>query len=208
MNSFQTNYPKLACTVRSLGVIIPVTLVGLTASQLGWLLLEYYTIWGAILTGVLFALILLKNVSDNIEAVARFLTPIVVINNFVITVGFWCLVYPYLYNEVTVFEGFLLHGIPLILTTTEWTLNHVTGRIRHIMFSICLFSVYFLLVNMPIALTVGEVYPNMNYKNAYTYLSIWICIMLFYFFGFGTILLKNRLMKKREKKLLDYGIEL
>mmetsp|Transcript_6131 Transcript_6131/g.9082 ORF Transcript_6131/g.9082 Transcript_6131/m.9082 type:complete len:229 (-) Transcript_6131:22-708(-) len=113
---------------------------------------------------------------------------------WVITLYYWCLIAG-LNGVGDIFADLTQHTLPMVLLIVDYSLNNILILRAHYFIVTMVFLAYILLVNMPYTLAQDEeIYPGINYENAFTYISFLICLVI----AFVSLEL-GRYIKKRSK---------
>ena len=161
----------------------------------------YFTYWGVFLTMLLFGFILLSYKIHAIRKMIYEMIPTLWAVNCYITLFFWLLLSMYLSDdEITLLvNSILAHSVPFVANSIELFASHVEVRRIHPVYSELIFIVYVLCVNLPYTLAEGEIYPDMDYTNLYTYVAGIGSMVLILGLGYLSYWLKKKTAKGKVK---------
>lgn len=166
----------------------------------------YTEVWGALLTCGLYILLLLNYCCKCLWKYTHFLYELTWCVELGFTAVFWAFLYPQGEREGLVLDV-VMHGGVLGVVVLDYFNNAIYFYRRHLR-AILLIALIYIIVNVPIALTVFSAHRHLNYQDAWTALGI---VMEFVFmvlaFLVGALLdkYKYRFMQKPiDDPLLDF----
>lgn len=136
----------------------------------------YLTDWGITITMLYFILASLSYYKKSLMPYAYILFETIWPLECGITILYWTLVAPF--STIDFYRSPFVHILPFMTLLCDFLLNRVIFLRKHYKYFLIINLVYTLGVNLPYTLAVADVYPMMNYKNAFTYISATVAFIV------------------------------
>ena len=140
----------------------------------------FFTNWGIFLTFVYFFITSLSYQSKFLQPFCYVLFEVVWPLNVVITIMFWCYIFPFTYQHSYIAPVVAAHVIPMVSTLTDFLLNKIVFIRVHYYYPAIIILGYGLLVLLPYTLISGEVYPGVNFVNYISYVVFFAAFIILF----------------------------
>lgn len=144
----------------------------------------YLTNWGIFISGGYYVLVYVSSKRCSLRSSCCIILHAIWSIEVAITGVFWAAIYPFVdieWNWLIYLLAIPPHGLYVIGLGIELRHTYVICKRGWVMLPIGIVLLYSV-VNIPYTLTVGEVYPYVNYTNAWSYLVIFM-LLSFIFIG-------------------------
>ena len=163
----------------------------------------FLTCWGITLCLIYYFLVIVALFWKPVDPYSYVFFEISWAIEWVITLYYWCFIAGLNGVEGNIVSDLAQHALPMVLLIVDYSLNRVLILRAHYLIVTMVFLVYILLVNMPYTLAQDEeIYPEINYENAFTYISFLICLVIA-----AVSLELGRYIKKKSKTSDERQIE-
>ena len=140
----------------------------------------YLTYWSVFLTFIHYFLACLSYQSKSVKPICCVSFEIVWPLNVLVTILYWCYLFPYNLHEKYLGQNILANIFPVICTGVEFYLSKIKFSRRMYLYPTVLLIMYFFVVLLPYTLLMEVVYPEITFQNYITYLGILgVMILLF-----------------------------
>ena len=140
--------------------------------------LVYLTNWGLSLTTVFFISSALSYKYNSLKLFCYILFEIIWPINFVITIFYWCYLFPIAFPNNYWAKIVSAHTVPIVGQLIDFSLNNIIIYRAHYKFPACTIVVY-LFVLVPYTLSAEAIYAGITFTNAITYLMFFVLFIVF-----------------------------
>ena len=129
----------------------------------------FLSFWGVFLTFFYYFLSSLSYKFFVLKPYSYLLFEVIWPINFIITLIFWCYLFPMTIGSYAIIDDLSVHGVPILLTILEFSLNKVLIYRPHVLLSFVVLLCYLFFVLLPYTLFVEVLYPGITFKNLISY---------------------------------------
>lgn len=138
----------------------------------------YLTYWGVSLTFIYFLLVSLSYQNKALRPLSYILYEIIWPMNIVITLAYWCYLFPLLNSSKYLGQNITAHTFPVAVTIGEYYLSKIEFYRIHYFYPILTMCLYGVALLLPFTLTEGSLYIGITFINGFTYIILGGCLVI------------------------------
>ncbi|OMJ69952.1 hypothetical protein SteCoe_32179 [Stentor coeruleus] len=138
----------------------------------------YLTYWGVSLTFIYYLLVSLSYQSKALRPLSYILFEIIWPMNIIITLVFWCYLFPLLNSNKYLGQSIVAHSFPIIITIGEYYLSKIEFYRTHYIYPILIMFLYGAALLLPYTLSESIIYIGITFTNGFTYIILGGCLVI------------------------------